>query len=150
MSSLTTLATMSCQSSLSSVALMSWVGLTVSSKHVHKLSKYISLFVVLLLLSLLLFQLLLVPLCLAFSWHVQRIMYTDVEKSDQRSADFCDLCVYIFFRFSRAWKAEVWSGFCNAWHAVIGPILLLDGRLECWTRLHEVIISEVGRKRARR
>jgi len=26
---------MSCQSSLSSVALMSWVGLTLSSKHVH-------------------------------------------------------------------------------------------------------------------
>ena len=39
-SSLTTLATMSCQSSLSSVALMSWVGLTLSSKHVHRLSKY--------------------------------------------------------------------------------------------------------------
>ena len=31
---------MSCQSSLSSVALMSWVGLTLSSKHVHRLSKY--------------------------------------------------------------------------------------------------------------
>jgi len=32
---LTTLATMSCQSSLSSVAPMSWVGLTLSSKDVH-------------------------------------------------------------------------------------------------------------------
>jgi len=34
------LATMSCQNSLSSVALMSWIGLTLSSKHVHRLSKY--------------------------------------------------------------------------------------------------------------
>ena len=31
---------MSCQNSLSSVALMSCVGLTLSSKHVHRLSKY--------------------------------------------------------------------------------------------------------------
>jgi len=58
---------MSCQSSLSSVALMSWVGLTLSSKHVHRLSKYFCLCRPLARLHSTF------PVTTsAFSWHVQR------------------------------------------------------------------------------
>jgi len=109
-SSLTTLATMSCESSLSSVVLMSWVGLTLSSKHVHRLPNT-SVFVVLLLVSLLLFQLPLVPLCLAFSWHVQRNQAAFAWSSSLTDVELLQLSVLPDYSFSPSTKfsASLWK-----------------------------------------